>query len=94
METSMIIDIRIWLLLIVGLTVCGVCEVDDGSVLHEGEATFYGDGSFGHCGFPVEQQPQFHGAMNHTDYDTAAACGTWVRIWGPNGEVTAFIDDE
>jgi expansin (peptidoglycan-binding protein) len=69
-------------------------EVDDGSVVHQGEATFYGEGALGHCGFPVETQPQFHGAMNHTDYDTAAACGAWVHIWGPKGEVTAFIDDE
>jgi hypothetical protein len=68
-------------------------EVDDGSVLHQGEATFYGENAFGHCGF-LAQEPPFHGAMNHTDYDTAAACGTWVHIWGPTGEITAFIDDE
>jgi hypothetical protein len=68
-------------------------EVDDGSVLHQGEATFYGENAFGHCGF-LAKEPPFHGAMNHTDYDTAAACGTWVHIWGPTGEVTAFIDDE
>jgi expansin (peptidoglycan-binding protein) len=68
-------------------------EVDDGTVLHQGEATFYGENAFGHCGF-LAQEPQYHGAMNHTDYDTAAACGTWVNIAGPSGEVTAFIDDE
>lgn len=69
-------------------------DVDDGSILHKGEATFYGEGSFGHCGFPVDSQPYYHGAMNHTDYDFSSACGTWVHITGPKGEVTAFIDDE
>jgi expansin (peptidoglycan-binding protein) len=67
--------------------------VDDGSVLHSGEATFYGDGGGGNCGFPGSEQPLYHGAMNHFDYDSAAACGTWVHIFGPRGEVTAFIDD-
>jgi len=71
-----------------------LAEVDDGTVIHSGEATFYGDGALGHCGFPVDRQPLYHGAMNHTDYDTAAACGTWVSITGPKGEVTAYIDDE
>lgn len=66
--------------------------VDDGSVLHTGEATFYGDGGGGNCGFG-DQQPLYHGAMNHLDYDSAAACGSWVHITGPKGEVTAFIDD-
>jgi expansin (peptidoglycan-binding protein) len=69
-------------------------EVDDGSVLHTGEATYYGDTTFGHCGFPAAQQQFYHGAMNHEDYDTAAPCGAWVHIAGPLGEVTAFIDDE
>jgi expansin len=69
-------------------------DVDDGSILHHGEATFYGEGALGHCGFPPETQPKFHGAMNHIDYDSAAACGAWVHITGPKGEVTAFIDDE
>lgn len=68
--------------------------VDDGSVLHTGQATFYSDTTFGHCGFPTSQQQYYHGAMNHEDYDTAASCGTWVHITGPLGEVTAFIDDE
>ncbi|MBN1760500.1 MAG: hypothetical protein JW863_19380 [Chitinispirillaceae bacterium] len=67
--------------------------VDDGSVLHSGEATFYGDGGGGNCGFPGEEQPLFHGAMNQIDYDSAAVCGAWVHIVGPKGEVTAFIDD-
>jgi hypothetical protein len=40
------------------LTWCIGAKVDDVSVLHLGEATFYGEGSFGHCGFPVEDQPQ------------------------------------
>jgi expansin (peptidoglycan-binding protein) len=69
------------------------CAVDNGSILHSGEATFYGDGGGGNCGYEGEIQPMYHGAMNHTDYDSSAACGTWVHIIGPKGEVTAFIDD-
>jgi expansin (peptidoglycan-binding protein) len=68
-------------------------DVDDGTVLHHGEATFYGEGGLGHCGF-TSVQPAYHGAMNHTDYDSSAACGTWVHIFGPKGDVVAFIDDE
>ena len=67
--------------------------VDDGSILHTGEATFYGDGGGGNCGFPGDEQPLYHGAMNQIDYDSAAVCGSWVHIIGPKGEVTAFIDD-
>jgi len=81
--------------LAIALFVRGVfAQVDDGSVLHTGEATFYSDSTFGHCGFPTAQQQFYHGAMNHQDYDTAASCGTWVHVTGPLGEVTAFIDDE
>lgn len=68
-------------------------DVDNGSVIHKGEATFYGENGLGHCGFTTEQ-PQYHGAMNHIDYDSAAACGTWVHLYGPRGDVIAFIDDE
>jgi expansin (peptidoglycan-binding protein) len=76
------------------LTIINPCIVDDGSRIHNGEATFYGEKSFGHCGYPVDQQPKFHGAMNHTDYDSSCVCGTWVHITGPNGEIEAYIDDE
>ena len=76
------------------MRLCVCADVDDGSVLHTGEATYYSDSTFGHCGFPTSQQQYYHGAMNHEDYDSAASCGTWVHIIGPLGEVTAFIDDE
>jgi expansin len=69
------------------------CVVDDGSILHSGKATFYGDGGGGNCGFPGEEQPLYHGAMNQIDYDSSRVCGAWVHITGPSGEVTAFIDD-
>jgi expansin (peptidoglycan-binding protein) len=68
-------------------------DVDNGSVIHKGEATFYGENGLGHCGFTTVQ-PQYHGAMNHIDYDSSAACGTWVQISGPRGDVITFIDDE
>ena len=81
------------LVVLIIFTALAHSAVDDGSILHSGEATFYGDGGGGNCGFPGNEQPLYHGAMNQIDYDSAAACGTWVHIIGPKGEVTAFIDD-
>jgi expansin len=89
-----ILPIRVIIFVACLLPLHVLSAVDDGSLLHTGEATFYSDSTFGHCGFPTAQQQFYHGAMNHEDYDTAASCGTWVHIVGPLGEVTAFIDDE
>jgi len=66
----------------------------DGAEEHTGEATYYtfADGS-GNCGFPPTPDDLMVGAMNHTDYAGSAACGTCVRIVGPQGTVDVRIVD-
>jgi expansin (peptidoglycan-binding protein) len=61
---------------------------------HSGEATYYveADGS-GNCSFDPTPDDLLVGAMNHTDYADAAACGTCAHIVGPRGEVTVRIVD-
>ncbi len=68
---------------------CGDAEV------RSGEATFYdfADGS-GNCGFPATPDDLMVAAMNHTDYRASAACGTCVRIDGPDGSVDVRIVDQ
>ena len=65
-----------------------------GAETHTGEATYYtfADGS-GNCGFPATPDDLMVGAMNDTDYAGSAACGTCVRIVGPDGTVDVRIVD-
>lgn len=60
-----------------------------------GEATYYdfADGS-GNCGFPATPDDLMVAAMNDTDYAASAACGTCVRIDGPDGSVDVRIVDQ
>lgn len=66
-----------------------------GADVHEGEATYYdfADGS-GNCGFPATPDDPLVAAMNHTDYAGSAACGSCVRIEGPDGSVDVRIVDQ
>lgn len=66
-----------------------------GAERHGGEATYYdfADGS-GNCGFPATPDDPLVAAMNHTDYADSAACGSCVRIEGPDGSVDVRIVDQ
>jgi len=66
-----------------------------GADMHGGEATYYdfADGS-GNCGFPATPDDPLVAAMNHTDYAGSAACGSCVRIDGPDGSVDVRIVDQ
>jgi expansin (peptidoglycan-binding protein) len=66
-----------------------------GAQQHTGEATYYdfADGS-GNCGFPATPDDLMVGAMNHVDYAGSAACGSCVRLAGPNGSVDVRIVDQ
>lgn len=61
---------------------------------HEGEGTYYdfADGS-GNCSFPATPDDLMVAAMNHTDYAGSAACGTCIRVVGPEGSVDVRIVD-
>lgn len=69
---------------------------DSLTIIHYGEATYYGGvagGSGGNCGLPVPIEDTLHCAMNHTDYDSANACGAFVHVWGPKGDVVLKVVD-
>lgn len=59
-----------------------------------GEGTYYveADGS-GNCSFPATPNDLLVGAMNQTDYQDSAVCGSCVHIVGPKGEITVRIVD-
>lgn len=71
-----------------------VAPCDDASV-RSGEATYYdfADGS-GNCGFPATPDDLRVAALNHVDYAGSAACGSCVRIEGPDGSVDVRIVDQ
>lgn len=72
----------------------GATSACGGEPTHSGEATYYtfADGA-GNCSFPATPNDLMVGAMNHTDYQASAACGTCAQIKGPSGEVTVRIVD-
>ncbi|KAB2340424.1 expansin EXLX1 family cellulose-binding protein [Actinomadura rudentiformis] len=64
-------------------------------VAHRGVATFYdaGDGN-GACLFGPSKSVMI-AAMNHTDYETAKACGAYIRVRAANGRsITVRITNE
>jgi expansin (peptidoglycan-binding protein) len=66
-----------------------------GAERRSGEATYYdfADGS-GNCGFPATPDDLLVAAINHVDYAGSAACGTCVRIDGPEASVDVRIVDQ
>ncbi len=65
------------------------------TVPHTGEATYYtfADGG-GNCCFPPTPDDLMVGAMNHVDYDASYACGSCVRIEGPDSTIDIRIVDQ
>jgi expansin (peptidoglycan-binding protein) len=64
------------------------------SVVHTGEATYYtfADGS-GNCMFDPTPSDLMVGAMNQTDYDNSAICGSCATVTGPEGVIDIRIVD-
>jgi expansin (peptidoglycan-binding protein) len=60
-----------------------------------GEATHYvlqpGDGN---CSFPGLPPGQLYVALSPGEYGSAAACGSYVQVTGPDGTVTAEVVDQ
>jgi expansin (peptidoglycan-binding protein) len=61
------------------------------SAVHHGEATC-STFTVGSCGFPLASD-DLVGAMNMTDLSGSAACGSCVRVYGPDGSVDVRIVD-
>lgn len=73
----------------------GVGTPCDDAQVRTGEGTYYdfADGS-GNCGFPATPDDLMVAAVNHVDYAGSAACGTCVRVTGPDGTVDVRIVDQ
>jgi expansin (peptidoglycan-binding protein) len=61
--------------------------------VHTGIATYYSANGDGACMFGPSPGDLMVSAMNADEYDNAAACGTYVHVSGPKGEVTVRIVD-
>jgi expansin (peptidoglycan-binding protein) len=67
---------------------------DDGSITHNGEATYYAATGGGNCSFDASpENALLVGAMNELDYDNSTGCGSFVNITGPDGDVVIRIVD-
>jgi expansin (peptidoglycan-binding protein) len=61
--------------------------------IHEGIATFYNADGDGACMFGESPEDLMVAAMNEDEYDNAGACGSYVHVSGPLGEVSVRIVD-
>jgi expansin (peptidoglycan-binding protein) len=61
--------------------------------MHQGIATYYDATGAGACLFDPSPADLRVAAMNAEEYDSAAYCGAYVHIRGPQGEVTVRIVD-
>ena len=60
-----------------------------------GEATHYVlQAGGGNCSYPGPPASQLFVALSPAEYDSAAACGSYVRVTGPDGSVTAEVIDQ
>jgi expansin len=61
--------------------------------IHHGIATYYDATGAGACSFDPSPNDLMVAAMNAVEYNNAAVCGAYVRVIGPQGEVTVRIVD-
>jgi len=60
-----------------------------------GEATHYVlQAGGGNCSYPSPPASQLFVALSPGEYDSAAACGSYVQVTGPDGSVTAEVIDQ
>jgi expansin len=85
------------------LLACTQAQVDDDAAAgarcatlapRSGDATYYAADGSGNCSFaPSGESPLFVAALSDADYDGARACGSCVRVEGPEGSVDVRIVD-
>jgi len=78
----------VWLPIIINATPNAVTNP-----LHQGIATYYGATGAGACSFAPSPEDLLVAAMNAEEYNTAAVCGAYVLVKGPQGAVTVRIVD-
>ncbi len=55
--------------------------------LREGRATYYDATGAGNCSFDPAPNDLMVAAISHEDYGSAAYCGVYVEVYGPEGTV-------
>jgi len=60
---------------------------------HRGQATFYAATGGGHCSFDESPNDLMVAAVNMKDYARSAACGTTLKVTGPEGSVHVRVVD-
>jgi len=70
-----------------------IMRAGGGNPVHQGIATFYGATGAGACLFDPSPDDLLVAAMNAAEYNTAAVCGAYVLVNGPNGTVIVRIVD-
>jgi expansin (peptidoglycan-binding protein) len=66
------------------------------NTINSGEGTYYtgvAGGNSGNCSIFVAAGDYLHCALNTIDYDTAAACGGYIKVNGVKGSVTLQVVD-
>lgn len=61
--------------------------------IHNGIATYYNATGAGACSFEPSPNNLMVAAMNAEEFDTAAVCGSYVKVTGARGSVTVRIVD-
>lgn len=79
---------RILILLLI-ITVNGFTWYD--TLLHSGSATWYNASGPGACSF--SNKDTLVAALNRNDYNRSQACGAFVNVVGPRGDVTVMVAD-
>lgn len=59
-----------------------------------GTATHYVLSGTGNCSYPSPPADGLFAALSPSEYDSAAACGSYVEVTGPDGSVTAEVIDQ
>ncbi|MBM7490109.1 expansin (peptidoglycan-binding protein) [Micromonospora luteifusca] len=66
-----------------------------GSAVHKGKASYYDAGrSGGTCSFPSPPADRLYVALGASEYSGAAACGSYLDVSGPKGQVRVLVMDQ
>ncbi|MEV0605313.1 expansin EXLX1 family cellulose-binding protein [Polymorphospora rubra] len=65
------------------------------SAARQGKATFYdSNGAGGNCSYVSAPANRMYVALGPTEYDGAAACGSYLDVTGPKGRVRVVVMDQ
>lgn len=83
----------LWLPLITTAATIGEPSEGNSNPVHDGIATYYGATGAGACLFDPSPDDLMVAAVNAEQFDTAALCGAYVQVDGPDGTIVVRIVD-